>query len=790
VNCISRLRSGLVTMGDLIPSCTDLRLAAYRSITGDAATYSIGRHGSRNPDRVDSAGLTKRLIHDAALEPAHPVFVALGADVGADPWNFPPSLRTMILKVKGHPEKGSRPIDDPSEYKRLVVLHVRHLLEHRIESNLTIGQYGGRPAKYIKRTCHRPGATAQDHVAGAIKQAIWDGYRYVVLLDLKDAFKLVPKQAAIYALTNLEIDQQAAEWLWRLVQIDAIHAGSKTRVWADPTMGIEQGNPLSSCIMNLVLAPIFEILEPVLGVRIFSYLDDIYVAAKTHQDALDAFNRFKQSARARGFTNVRRLWAPGDPADSKFSRIIDTEIEPGPVLKTYMINKTGIALDSKKVDELREEGHLKTTQTTIKKLRRMANCQSLSKKAVRAMNPGVLRPSPSKRPTKDPKVTQGTISTSAEVENVHSLEQGNPDPEERGIHREGLLPSATGEEPQGHNQPLDVCRPKGEGDLVARIDHDHVVGEQVGNDVLVSPYRTTPSNEECRSSYGDSIHRVELDHPQVMVFPSPPSKGNQAGGTSPKRGSPRSEGGKTPDRRRGQAADRPRLLAISHPGVVEAVKARKPIKLGDTYKGAILDLSGIETLITPGVQLGLVVNGLIKVVRTRGWATVRVDPMSPLLGEPGLLGGVDDPIYIRHGGKELEDGTVEVVLHHRVDDASPPVKSDAAPKVEMLIEKVTHHDRALGLATVTINLRGKKYQRVVEVPGPSAPATALAAVVAALPGTRPSTVAIRLTGPLNAAGGLDASMKPRQVVFHDAAAVLMTGWIWECRAGWVIGVLR
>jgi hypothetical protein len=150
---------------------------------------------------------------------------------------------------------------------------------------------------------------------------------------------------------------------------------------------------------------------------------------------------------------------------------------------------------------------------------------------------------------------------------------------------------------------------------------------------------------------------------------------------------------------------------------------------------------------------------------------------------------VDDPIYVRNKGKELEDGTVEVILHHRVD-ASPPAKFEAAPAVEMQVLAVTHHDRALGLATVTITLQGKKHQRVVDVPGPSAPATALAAVVAAMRGTRPSTVAIRLTGPLNAAGGLVSAMNPRHVVYHDAAAFLVEGWIWERRGGWVIGMIR
>ena len=747
-----------VTMQDLLPTAADLREAARQSTAGDPASRSMGRHQGRNPDRKDTDGLSKRVVHDAALSHSSSLFDELATKMDSDPWTFPCSLRTFVPKSPGHPEKGTRPIDDPAEHKRLVVLHVRQILEQRLEAALTTGQYGGRPSWAVDVACPRPGATHQDHVATAIWKGLWTGYRHFLLLDLKNAFGLVPRRAVLSTLQKLGLDHEAARWVWRLVRIDAAVAGSRKLMPSDRTLGIEQGNPLSASLMNLVLAPIFRTLEAGMSVKVISYLDDVYVLAHTEEETRQAFYRFRQSARARGFTNVRRIWKPGDPENSKLSRIIDAFNTSVPVLKTYMVSSCGIGLAPEKVEELRSEGIL-TVKTGISYLRRLTSCQALTKKAVRNQNPSILRRPP--RTTKDDVDTRGSLSSTVEGERDQVITPGNGGSSQYGRNpREGL-------------HTLNRREPQRE---------EMISGALIGDN-------RNPLHDMLGSGSLPSVYKEGRVCPLVVAFPPVPSKGREsskAHGISHRGESPGTEGGDTRDRRWSGATDSSTCLSVFEPEILKTIQAGRRFRLGTTYKGALLDLRGIEDLVDDHHRLRLVVNGLLRVVRVRRRAVVKLDVLSPLLGAPDLLGGTTDLAYLRTGSRVLPDGSMEMTLSMRVHRHRQRGSAET-PDVEMFIHAVGCHDRARGQLCIEYRAGDTWRHEAVPVQGPSPLATALSAVAAVLSHRQPSSVAIRLVGPLKAAFGLLAGSAPRHVVYHDALTVLRSGWAWEYRGGLLVG---
>ena len=751
-----------VTIDSLLPTAADLREAARQSTLGDPASYSMGQHRGRNPDRKDTAGLSKRAIHDAALSQTSPLFHDLAARLDSDPWAFPPSLRTLVPKAAEHPEKGTRPIDDPSEFKRLVVLHVRQLLERRIEAALTTGQYGGRPRWAVEPACPRSGATHQDHVATAIWKGLWDGYRYTLLLDLTNAFGLVPKQAVLNALQELGLDHQAARWIWRLVKIDAVYARSRKLVPINPHLGIEQGNPLSASIMNLVLTPIFRTLETRMAVQVISYLDDIYILTRTGDEARQAFYRFRQSATERGFTNVRRLWKPGDPEDSKLSRIIDANVTTVPVLKTYMVSDQGIALAPEKVHELRSRRIL-VRKTGITELRKRSSCQALTKQAVRTHNPNILRRPP--RMTKDDEDTR-MLPPNAVAGGGSERCPGTWATPIRRDPTEGMRPTYIGGKPQGEDRPCGYRPPGG-----------------------TIPGALTSHNQQQTVLEGDYLPYQGMEDPQVVAFPQKPQRGrvnSKAHGICLGGESHGTEGVDTRGRRRSGATDPSACLSVLEPEVVETCLARRRFKMGTRFKGALLDLQGVEHMVKNDHQLRMVVNGLIRTVREYRKATIRVEVLSSLLAATEILGGAKDLVYRRTNTRSLSDGTVELTLVLR-RSRYPKQRKSQAPEAELIVHGVGHHDRSQGMTTLVYEVGGSRVRKMVLVPGPCTPAAALSAVLWALRVTSPSSVAIRLSGPLKALQGLATDMAPRQVLLHDAVVVLTKQWLWERRGIWLVG---
>ena len=774
----------VITIQDLLPTGEGMMNDAYSSTSGDPVVESVGIHKGQNPNRRDTMGLTKTIIHDRAAAGDFWWFNQLADQFRNAPFRLPPSLRTWIPKDEDNPDKGERPVDDPAELKRLVTLFVRWRIGRQAEMMMTKGQYGGRPARFITPVCERKGATAQDQVAAAIHQAIWQGYPHCLMLDLTNAFGLVPRRAAIREFKRMGCDDEAAQWIWRLVHIDAVDARNRRtrypRRGRGIKPGIEQGNPLSSMTMNQVLAPIFRRMEARLNVRVFSYLDDIYVMTPTEDEAYEAFKWFRQSARSRGFTNVRRLWSPGDPADSKNSRIIDTRQEPVPVLKTYLVDSIGISLHPKKVSKFIAEKLIRG-KLTIGELRQVTQCQALTKRASRERTPEIIRLAPWDR-----------SHLSAVAGEVGCGSTDDP----IGYHH--LCVPAPASEKQEHGLQVDNevgAYPVEPEPTSSQPPYPREIGRTEDVGCPMSAYLTGMGSSDgtlypcCCPMDGKRMDEDGLHCSSSSYLPycvGMHSQFDQAGDIPRNGDSPETEGGETRDRRGDVAAERhPCLSVLSEVGKRLVAERRRP---GNDYKGSVLDLRGLSSLIAGRLDLVQTVNRLIKIVRIERRATLLIDPVEEWTADPGLLGNSEDPVYEQTSYELQPDGTARLELYHRRQKpvrTSPP---EPPAGVDLVISRVRCVNFGLFEYEVTFTHKGRRGREVVSVGTPNGAAGAFRAIGTIIGRHPANSVAIWLRG---LAGVMELltneEAKPTQVVFRQDFKELLDWMEWNEDGAWLMG---
>jgi len=205
-----------------------------------------------------------------------------------------------------------------------------------------------------------------------------------------------------------------------------------------------------------------------------------------------------------------------------------------------------------------------------------------------------------------------------------------------------------GDLPRGSSDP--EC--KGEGDRGERFPSIYPVG------------RTTDS---CG---GVSRHGVSSLYGLALCLPESACRRDQAGcvpvggdstvpqaGDTAGQGSPRSEAG---------AAPRP-ILSITIPEIRNALVARERVQLGNAHKGAILDLTGLASILGSASPSDHhhAVNGLVRVVRDCGWAYVLIDARDAWTAQADILGGPDDRVYFRVSVVQQQGGRILLALRHR-----------------------------------------------------------------------------------------------------------------------------
>lgn len=146
---------------DLLPTADELWGQAYVATSGDPVVPRQGHrgvHGRRNHQKNDTGGKNKLGTWQAAGTGDISPFAAALSRLLKN--SLPPSIRTRVKQAG----KKDRPIDDPSEDKRVVLSHFHGVLEPQVEPLLHPGQYG-RPLGDREPACPRDGATNLDHVA-------------------------------------------------------------------------------------------------------------------------------------------------------------------------------------------------------------------------------------------------------------------------------------------------------------------------------------------------------------------------------------------------------------------------------------------------------------------------------------------------------------------------------------------------------------------------------------------------------------------------------------------------
>ena len=523
--------------------------------------------------------------------------------------------------------------------------------------------------------------------------------------------------------------------------------------------GIEQGNPLSSMTMNLVLAPIFTAIETSINVRAFSYLDDIYLMAPTADVAQKAFKIFKQVARSRGFKNVRRLWRPGDPTDTKLSRIIDTRLEMIPVLKTFEVDALGISLDLEKVTELRKKGYFQR-KLTLNELRNISGCQSLTKGASRRRTPDIIRL----------------------ARNNDSMEPSHPFPAEEQVGSNGSsgdLPVLILMDMHGDGGETDLTYIKGsyQGDIEGKKG-------PISND-LPCMRNSSESLYPCKHGRNDGHHEGGSNRYRGVHSHQRPNQGNRTGdlpiGDSPAKKRCDSQG-----RRNDVSAERHSCLSISFD---EWKRMTEDKKAGNRFKGCLLDLRGLQP---EGVSLPHLVNRLIKSVRIYRQATVLIDPAEAWTANSCLLGNYHDPVYHRESYELRPDGSVMVELCHRRHPKPKPKHSNHSPPPDsdLIVNRVRRTNHAMFIDEILFCFKGKRFRKLVSTETHNEVAGALSAIASILDRNPAATIAIRnigLAGESRILTMEDGHIPPPLVTLNDRWKQLRRKYHWSEKDGYIVG---
>ena len=800
----------IIALSDLLPNAGELRQAAYSSTSGDPATDEFGIHSRRNLHQTDTEGRTKKQTWWDATMRNMGWFNDIASRTKATPFNFPPSQRTYVPKDDG----GSRPIDDPCEAKRLVSLVVREKIEARIEQFLLPSQLGGR--RFTKngeldhllshRGCNVPGANVIDHFATLARQNLWDGYHWVVSIDLKNAFGLLPRSAVVTPLQNLGFPEEAIEFLWRLVRIDSIDRSSGQKL-ESYDLGIEQGNPLSALILNLALSRPLSKLQKRYDIRTLTFVDDIYLFSRSESEAHRVFQSFRAMLKNKGFQNVRPLKKAGENR-RKASKIINVKEEPLTILKVYEVTPQFIGPSVKGLELLKSEllrnglsGNL-----TLEQIRRGGNLRAISKRWIR--DSGIRNFSKRESLLKCSSLLDLTVSLLSIMEkerkqritfSTFGVEKDIPErdsspkemPTEKTVvmgtsiekKQEVNVNSVLGKVVQGHLE-----KKKYDGPLIHYTEvlsipiqngnDEHVLHLRYGADKDSTSVGSRRTQKEQVGSARNSAHS------------------STGGNSSVKMGRGQNS----------QPAVPSPVLSVTDPEVTERLKKGLRVGVNDNYKPAIsqtvamCDLTGIEDILdyeaNPS-RFSDAVRSCLRTCRSRNQVLVRFDPRQSYAGCQDLFGNSKDTIYRRTKMMWEDEAVVyELTKENRRKTMNSKTKeaAGAIPKAELTILGVRCRDRSTNHYRITFRLRDEPVEHLEKVAKSRNRSIAKVEVATELLNYVPHLSAVipadnMLTSLLlgNQRGATNTS--PKQVALNLAQTTLLHHRTWALSAdgGWLLG---
>lgn len=752
------------------PRVTGERLMnlCYASLSGDTLAEPAPAHRGR-PDAIDPNGHTKRDTYRAAMQQDIAYFDRLARVLSSPRWlNSMTSHRTF--KLQGDKV---RPIDLPSETKRACAAWVQRHLEALVKATgwLVPSVVGFREIEefpaYEKRC---DGVTIQDVFASTVWQLIEQHGPCVVLIDLKDAFGNLPHKAIHAALRALWVPHDDRRRVIELVRIRTTRDGK--HVLKPRAYGIEQGNPLSPQIFNVVMSLVARRLWKV-GIKFACYGDDVVLVAPTEATARKAFDNFLAITGHLGFKNVRPLGG----RDEKSTKIYDTQTTPVPLIRTYLVGRGQIAMTPDKEMSLRENLSLNPSMNRLKE----ANTWKVASKSyLKTLLPG----------------NRGEDSLGIlQPEEPTSLGPATKESKPRPDHPKD------GSDGGPHSHPQDGPGTQDEQSISKSDDSN--MGARVNARRLPLLADKTPSPQPIEHPYPNSSYgKLEaptytgtLVNTTEAIHAGPAFRREQTGYTQGGRVSvvPVTDGGPevgvAPDRNGGDGVEHhpspPKTVLRISDADIQALAMGLRLRAGNRYRHerAVVDVRGLH-LQVPRNQLAFAVGQVARASSVHGRVALLIHP-----GEAWTCDAADFAGLEALGDERHPCGLVLLFRRgdrgRRHDKAHHPVWGEPPAAEVVVVGARARQDDARFWSVRLMTKMGSKVE-VVSTTSPNTGIARVEAIAAVLARRKSESVAVHADAIL--CQHLLANTEVRQVALHDALA-LFRRWTWTRAGGWLTGRL-
>ncbi len=181
----------------------------------------------------------------------------------------PQPVRRKYIDKQGSREK--RPIGVPTIRDRVIQGALRHVLEPIFERKFAEHSYGFRPLRGCKDALRRCASLLES------------GHRYVVEVDLKSYFDMIPHQRLLERVRDEVADGCVLRLIERYLKQDIMEGLER---WT-PERGSPQGAVLSPLLSNIYLDPLDHLMSAS-GFEMVRYADDAVIPCRSLAEAKQA----------------------------------------------------------------------------------------------------------------------------------------------------------------------------------------------------------------------------------------------------------------------------------------------------------------------------------------------------------------------------------------------------------------------------------------------------------------------------------------------------------------------